>query len=154
MPEDGEDFEEHGRRLEKIADFLAGKADDFSIQARKASAAMRSVSRRVPARGPLKAAIESLPEIRMPPTYQFIDPADIEDVFDAGLRHKMGVKPTDYLTKWLGMFRNFSYATKDDSWGELEKEIMIVLRNYVRLISGVNRAREALRLLDARGDGK
>lgn len=33
-----------------------------------------------------------------------------------------------YLKKWLTMFRQFGYATKDDSWGELEKLLNIVHR--------------------------
>ena len=38
-----------------------------------------------------------------------------------------------YLNKWLEMFRPFAYATQDNTWGELEKILDIVHRNYVQM---------------------
>ena len=54
-----------------------------------------------------------------------------EAIFDQGNRHKAGKKPADYLTSWLSMLRPFAFATKDDSWGEMEKLLCIVMRNYI-----------------------
>jgi Lar family restriction alleviation protein len=66
----------------------------------------------------------------LPSAFQFVGDK-IEDLFDPGLRHKSGKKPYDYLVQWLSMLRPFAYATRDDSWGEMEKLLCIVLRNYV-----------------------
>ena len=57
-------------------------------------------------------------------------PGELEQLFDAGLRHKSS-KPRDYLQAWLNIARMFGYATKDDSWGELEKLLTIVFRRMV-----------------------
>ena len=54
-----------------------------------------------------------------------------EAIFDQGNRHKSGKKPYDYLISWLSMLRPFAFATKDDSWGEMEKLLCIVMRNYI-----------------------
>ena len=51
-----------------------------------------------------------------------------------------------YLKKWLEMFRPHGYATHDDSWGELEKILDIVHRNYLQLL----RTASAERLTQAR----
>lgn len=56
---------------------------------------------------------------------------ELENYLDAGLRHKPGVKPVDYLRHFLKICRPFGYATQDDSWGELEKELTIVIRRLV-----------------------
>ena len=64
---------------------------------------------------------------------------ELEALFDAGLRHQSGKKPADYLHAWLKIARMFGYATHDDSWGELEKELAIVLR---RLVVAERRLRE------------
>ena len=58
-------------------------------------------------------------------------PDDIEDFANADLRHKSGVKPEEYLKHWLKCLRPFGYATRDDSWGELEKLFSISYRNMV-----------------------
>ena len=69
---------------------------------------------------------------------------DVADMFDVGHRHRSGKQPRDYLMSWLSMFRPFAYATKDDSWGELEKLISIVMNNYVQILVKVEKARAAL----------
>ena len=57
----------------------------------------------------------------------------VEAIFDQEHRHKRGAKPVDYLRSWLSMLRPFAFATKDDSWGEMEKLLCIVLRNYIEV---------------------
>lgn len=66
-------------------------------------------------------------------------PGELERLFDAGLRHRSGRKPHDYLKAWLKIGRMFGYATHDDSWGELEKELCIVFR---RLVMAERKCRE------------
>ena len=56
---------------------------------------------------------------------------EIEGIVDKGLRHRSGVKPTDYLEHWLWVARNFAFATHDDSWGEFEKEFAIIVKRMV-----------------------
>jgi hypothetical protein len=51
---------------------------------------------------------------------------------DAGIRHKSGSQPHDYLEHWLWIMRQFGYATHDDSWGELEKELAIMVSRLIR----------------------
>lgn len=80
----------------------------------------------------------------VPTAYQWSGNDGLEDMFDPELRHKNGSKPVDYLKAWLSMFRPFAFATKDDSWGELEKLICIVMRNYVRMAAKNARARQTL----------
>lgn len=53
---------------------------------------------------------------------------EIENACGFELRHKSGVEPKDYLAKFLAVARQYGYATRDDSWGELEKELQIVFR--------------------------
>ena len=62
----------------------------------------------------------------------------LETSFSFGLNHKEraidgirsnrlhGNQPVAYLGKFLEMFRPHGYATRDDSWGELEKILDIV----------------------------
>jgi len=45
----------------------------------------------------------------------------LERISDRGHRHKVGVKPEDYLKTFLEVGREFAFATPDDSWGEFEK---------------------------------
>ena len=65
----------------------------------------------------------------LPAHVAFLD--STEAIFDQGNRHKSGKKPYDYLISWLSMLRPFAFATKDDSWGEMEKLLCIVMRNYI-----------------------
>lgn len=58
---------------------------------------------------------------------------EIEDYFRGDIRHKPGAKPIDYLNHWLKVFRPFAYATRDGSWGELEKILTIIGREYVSM---------------------
>lgn len=58
-------------------------------------------------------------------------PGEIERWADAGLRHKTGKKPTDYLGHWLNVGRHFGFATRDDSWGEFEKVFCIMVKRLV-----------------------
>lgn len=57
----------------------------------------------------------------------------VEGIFDQENRHKSGKKSVDYLASWLSMLRPFAFATKDDSWGEMEKLLCIVMRNYIKV---------------------
>lgn len=92
--------------------------------------------------------IAELREPVLPNVYWFTDLND--ELFDPCLRHKSDKGASDYLKAWLRIFRNFAYATHDDSWGELEKEITIVLANYCQGIKRQERAADALeRLLTA-----
>ena len=50
---------------------------------------------------------------------------------DAGILHRSGAQPHDYLVHWLWIARQFGYATRDDSWGELEKELAIAFRRLI-----------------------
>lgn len=52
----------------------------------------------------------------------------IENACNFELRHKSGVEPKDYLKNFLRVARQYGYATRDDSWGELEKELQIAFR--------------------------
>lgn len=80
---------------------------------------------------------------RLPKVYKYTGTAevDVENMFDVGHRHRSGKQPRDYLMSWLSMFRPFAYATKDDSWGELEKLISIVMNNYVQILAKAEKLR-------------
>ena len=84
----------------------------------------------------------------VPSAYDYVGD-NIEHLFDPGLRHKIGKVPTDYLGQWLSMLRPFAYATQDDSWGEMEKLLCIVLNNYVRNKRMIAEAADALAARDA-----
>lgn len=58
-------------------------------------------------------------------------PDGIQNFVDIGLRHKSGLKPSDYLTHFLRFSRLFAYATQDDSWGEFEKEFATMVRRLI-----------------------
>ena len=58
------------------------------------------------------------------------DASKIEHMVDFGLRHKKGT-PYEYLENWLMVARLFGIATKDDSWGEFEKEFSIIIRRLI-----------------------
>ena len=90
----------------------------------------------------------------LPKVYKYTGTAgvDVESMFDVGHRHRNGKQPRDYLMSWLSMFRPFAYATKDDSWGELEKLISITMNNYVEILVKAEKARAAQTLKD-RNDG-
>ncbi len=92
----------------------------------------------------LREALEKLTDCQpVPKVYKYTGTAevDVESMFDVGHRHKSGEQPRDYLMSWLSMFRPFAYATKDDSWGELEKLISIVMNNYVQILVRAEAAR-------------
>lgn len=90
----------------------------------------------------------------LPVVYKYTgtEPLDVENMFDVGHRHRNGKQPRDYLMSWLSMFRPFAYATKDDSWGELEKLISITMNNYVQILVKAEKVRAAQTLKD-RNDG-
>lgn len=90
--------------------------------------------------------IERLRELApIPSVYRWTGSDEgLEDLFDLGLRHKSGLTPYDYLKAWLNMLRPFAYAIEDDSWGEMEKLLCIVMRNYVRLKVAAGEAADAL----------
>lgn len=56
---------------------------------------------------------------------------EIEQWVDAGLRHINGMRPVDYLEHWCQVARHFAYATRDTTWGELEKEFAIIIKRLV-----------------------
>lgn len=90
----------------------------------------------------LEALFEDTPDLA--DAFKFIADDDLNEVFDAGLRHKTGITAEDHLKRFLFFFRPFAYATKDDSWGELEKLVSITLTSYVRTIKRVHAARATL----------
>lgn len=57
---------------------------------------------------------------------------ELEKLLDRGIRHKSSIKPIDYLEHWLMLTRPFACATQDDSWGELEKLLAIILKDYIK----------------------
>ncbi len=83
----------------------------------------------------------------LPKIYKYTGTAevDVENMFDVGHRHANGRKPYDYLKSWLSMLRPFAYATQDDSWGEMEKLLSIVMNNYVQTLVKAEAARAALK---------
>lgn len=65
-------------------------------------------------------------------SYSFIHSSlELEEFADQGIRHRSNDKPEDYLKQWLKLFRPFAFASRDDSWGELEKILAIVFRVHV-----------------------
>jgi hypothetical protein len=87
----------------------------------------------------LKAITETAPSL--PKSFQWTGTDRAEDLFDAELRHASGKTPVDYLRAWLNMFRPFAYATRDDSWGELEKLISIAMNRVVKTYAAIDAAR-------------
>lgn len=51
--------------------------------------------------------------------------------FDKGLRHKSGMNSNEFIRRYCKTFRDYAYATKDDSLNEFEKLITHVLGMYV-----------------------
>ena len=76
--------------------------------------------------------LERLRERSLPAHFDFVG-EKVEPLFDPENRHKSGAKPFDYLSSWLSMLRPFAFATQDESWGELEKLLCTVMRNYVEV---------------------
>lgn len=102
-----------------------------------------------------EAALANLADCQpLPKVYKYTGTAevDVENMFDVGHRHRNGKQPRDYLMSWLSMFRPFAYATKDDSWSELEKLISITMNNYVQILVKAEKARAA-QTLKERNDG-
>ena len=54
---------------------------------------------------------------------------ELQDAINFNLRHSNGKDAHDYLMNFLVVARQYGFATQDDSWGELEKELAIVFRN-------------------------
>ena len=96
----------------------------------------------------LEEAVKSLELVSdspsVPVAYQWSGDEGLEGMFDPELRHKNGSKAPDYLKAWLSMFRPFAFASRSNSWGELEKLICIVMRNYVRMAAKNAQARATL----------
>lgn len=53
-----------------------------------------------------------------------------EALLGADLRHMQYAEPQDFLEHFLTICRPFGFATRDDSWGELEKILTIILSNH------------------------
>ncbi len=95
----------------------------------------------------LEGALSEMTDCQpLPKIYKYTGTAevDVENMFDVGHRHANGRKPYDYLKSWLSMLRPFAYATQDDSWGEMEKLLSIVMNNYVQTLVKAEAARAAL----------
>ena len=56
---------------------------------------------------------------------------ELESAINFNLRNTRA-DPYDYLRQFLRFTSQLAYATKDESWGELEKELQIIIRNNVR----------------------
>lgn len=52
---------------------------------------------------------------------------DIVKDLDLNLRNKSGMDSSTFISEYCKIFRNYAYATKDDSLNEFEKEITHVL---------------------------
>ena len=63
--------------------------------------------------------------------FKLLSTREIENIVDKGLRHKSSSKPIDFLRHWLWVARHFGYATRDESWGEFEKEFAIIIKRLV-----------------------
>ena len=80
----------------------------------------------------------------LPSTFDFVG-EKVEGLFDQENRHKRGANPTDYLQSWLSMLRPFAFASKSDSWGELEKLLCIVMRNYIEMSRECGQAADVIK---------
>lgn len=87
----------------------------------------------------------------LPSAFDFVGDK-VEGLFDQENRHKRGAKPADYLQAWLSMLRPFAFASKSDSWGELEKLLCIVMRNYIEMSRESGQAATALETLQAENE--
>jgi hypothetical protein len=54
----------------------------------------------------------------------------IEHLVDAGLRHR-NANVRDAIQHWIAVAKCFGFATQDDGWGELEKELAIVFKRML-----------------------
>lgn len=79
----------------------------------------------------------------LPSTFDFVGDK-VEGLFDQENRHKRSAKPVDYLQSWLSMLRPFAFASKSDSWGELEKLLCIVMRNYIEMSREAGQAADTI----------
>ena len=68
---------------------------------------------------------------------------DIETAINFNVRDMGAVPPARYLDRFLPITRQFAYATEDDSWGELEKELQIIIRTLVMYSRVVDLVAEA-----------
>jgi hypothetical protein len=148
---------EHERLHDDIANHAEGspnaveaawKAHDARIELQRAllaySPELVAMARRV---AELEGALADMADCQpLPKIYRYTGTAevDVENMFDVGHRHVSGRKPYDYLKSWLSMLRPFAYATQDDSWGEMEKLLSIVMNNYVQTLVKAEAARAAL----------
>jgi len=58
--------------------------------------------------------------------------ADINNITQTDIRHKSGATDKDYLKAFLSLSRCFGYATRDNSWGEFEKEFHIIVNRLIK----------------------
>ena len=84
--------------------------------------------------------LDRLRQWRVPSSFHFTDDEHLEGMCGSDIRHKSGAQPHDFLRAFLLVARNFGFATRDGTWGELEKVLQIAFRNQVRLM---RQAREA-----------
>lgn len=92
--------------------------------------------------------VERLRERSLPAHFDFVG-EKVEPLFDPENRHKSGAKPFDYLSSWLSMLRPFAFATQDESWGEFEKLLCTVMRNYVEVHRMLPKAADRIEALQA-----
>jgi hypothetical protein len=87
---------------------------------------------------------------------QKIDMGKIENLVDSRLRHRTISDPFLYLQSWLRTARHFGYATRDESWGEMEKLFAIIISHQVlyekitELVDKISNPSQGLYLLPRR----
>lgn len=91
--------------------------------------------------------VERLRCWKPPSAFDLIDDDHLEGMCGSSIRDKRGAQPTDYLRAFLLVARNFGYATRDESWGELEKILQIAFRNQVRLMRQASEAADEIERL-------
>lgn len=70
--------------------------------------------------------------------YDFMPKESLESYADGQVRHKPGAEDTDFLAHWLKVLRPVAYASKGESWGEMEKLFSIF---FVQAVLGTRHVR-------------
>jgi hypothetical protein len=71
----------------------------------------------------------------------------LSNYVDAGLRHTSAT-PDDYKNYFLMISRQLAYATKDDSWGEFEKQFAIIVARLLRAERVIKKNRQLINEYD------
>lgn len=142
------DLREYAYTVPDRCKYLFAVAAELDATRTERNIACRALDAMAEENARLREAVRELSDCQsLPKVYKYTGTAgvDVENMFDVGHRHKNGKQPRDYLMSWLSMLRPFAYATKDDSWGELEKLISIVMNNYVQILVRAESARADLK---------